>query len=160
MHNLVVKPGKGYMKIALIFYFLAIFFFVLLIITSYASTHDDILEAVLTLCGLPVCAGLVPTIIYKNVKMIFDSDGVVSSNILGMSKRYSWDDIDEARLVYNGEYRCVIYADGQKVGGAIFSYDAYTQLLDLLIKRHLMQHSDLVDEAKRRAEQKSLNREV
>lgn len=152
MHKLIVKPGKGHMKIALIFYFIAISFFALLIITSYASTHDDTLEAVLTVCGLPVLAGLVPTIIYKNVKMIFDSDGVVSTNILGISKRYSWDEITEVRLLYNSQYRCVIYADGQKAGSAIFSYDGYIQLLDLLIKRHLIQHSDLVEMAKRRAE--------
>lgn len=151
MDKLVVKPGKGYMKIALIFYLLAIFFFVMLIITSYASTHDDTLEAALVLCGLPIAVGLIPTIIYRNVQMVFDYNGVVSSNIIGISKTYSWEEITEARLLYNSQYRCKIYANGQKVGSAIFSYDGYTQLLDLLIKRRLLEKSDIVEKAKRRA---------
>ena len=151
MNRFIVKPGKGYMKIALIFYLLAIFFFVMLIITSYASTHDDTLEAILACCGLPIAVGLIPTIIYRNVKMVFDNNGVVSSNIIGISKTYSWEEITEARLLYNSQYRCRIYANGQKVGSAIFSYDGYTQLLDLLIKKRLLEKGDIVEKAKRRA---------
>lgn len=151
MDKLVVKPGKGYMKIALIFYLLAIFFFVMLIITSYASTHDDTLEAILACCGLPIAVGLIPTIIYRNVRMDFDSHGVVSRNVFGISKTYSWDEITKGRLLYDSQYRCKIYANGQKVGSAIFSYDGYTQLLDLLIKKQLLENSDIVEKAKRRA---------
>ena len=151
MNRFIVKPGKGYMKIALIFYLLAVFFFVMLIITSYASTHDDTLEAILACCGLPIAVGLIPTIIYRNVKMVFDNNGIVSSNIIGISKTYSWEEITEARLLYNSQYRCRIYANGQKVGSAIFSYDGYTQLLDLLIKKRLLEKGDIVEKAKRRA---------
>ena len=151
MDKLVVKPGKGYMKIALIFYILAASFFVLLIVTQYASSHDDTVEAILCLCGLPIAVGLIPTIIYKNVRMDFDSHGVVSRNVFGISKTYSWDEITKGRLLYDSQYRCKIYANGQKVGSAIFSYDGYTQLLDLLIKKQLLENSDIVEKAKRRA---------
>ena len=151
MNRLIVKPGKGYMKIALIFYLLAVFFFVMLIITSYASTHDDTLEAILACCGLPITVGLIPTIIYRNVKMIFDNDGVVSNNILGMSKKYSCSDVTEAKLLNDSQYRCSVYTNDKKVGSAIFSYDGYTQMLDLLIKKRLLEKSDIVEKAKRRA---------
>lgn len=151
MNRLVVKPGKGYIKIALIFYFLAVFFFALLVITSYASSHDDTIEAVLVFCGMPLAAGMVPTIIYRNVKMSFDNDGVVSTNILGISRTYSWKDVTGAKLLYNSQYRCKVYANGKKIGSAIFSYDGYTQLLDLLIKKRLLEKSDVVEKAKRRS---------
>lgn len=150
MDKLVVKPGKGYMKIAIMFFAYAIAFFVL-IMTVYAPSHDDTLEFILVACVLPAVVGMIPAIICRNVKMVFDSNGVLSSNILGMNKHYSWEEITEARLLYNSQYRCRIYANGQKVGSAIFSYDGYTQLIDLLIKKRLLEKSDIVEKAKRRA---------
>jgi len=152
MKKLVVKPGLGYMKIAWMFFIYAIIWFILIIV-SYAPVHDpaDSGEFILLMCGLPAAVGMVPAFVYRNVKMIFDNDGVASSNILGLSKRYSWKDITEARLLNNSQYRCVIYANGHKVGSAIFSYDGYAQLLDLLIKKRLLEKSGIVEKAKRRA---------
>ena len=150
MNRLVVKPEKGYMKIAIVFFIYAITFFVL-IMTVYAPSHDDTLEFILAACVLPVAVGMIPTIIYRNVKMIFDNDGVVSSNILGMSRRYSWQEITEVRLLNDIQYQCRIYANGQKVGSAIFSYDGYAQMLDFLVKKRMLENSDIVEKAKRRA---------
>lgn len=132
MDKLVVKPGKGYVKIALMFFIYAIVMFVLIMIL-YAPSHDDTLEFILVACVLSIAVGMIPMIMYRKVKRVFDNNGVLSSNIIGMSRDYSWQEITEVRLMYNHIFDCVVYAKGKKAGRAIFSYDNYEQMLDLLV---------------------------
>ena len=59
------------------FFAYAVAFFVL-IMTMYAPSHDDTLEFIIVACALPTAVGMIPMIMYKNVKMVFDRNGMMS----------------------------------------------------------------------------------
>lgn len=150
--KLEVKPGKGYLTIAYMFFAFAIIIF--LVTLRLEPSDDPVLTRLMlaALCVLIALPGLILVLIFKNVKMLFDDSGVVSSTIFGSDKRYTWDEITEARVKRgDGDYPCILYSRGKWVGKAKLSYDGYIQLIDLLVERRLMRENDVTRKAKLKA---------